>query len=137
MAQLVAFLTIFFAVLGTSMAHFSSHFGFDPFGRRHSKYGNDYGDYGNPEYCSDIAPRFALCQGFVEGSDSYPSPQCCESLQQLNMIAKDQSGGPTRICECIEQMGNNEYKKSRVKHVFRSCGMHNSFPISNNMDCSR
>ncbi|CAK9154832.1 unnamed protein product [Ilex paraguariensis] len=131
MSKIVGFVMIFYAVFGSSMAHF-----FGGFGGLGGWGGGGYGGFD----CVDISSRFAWCKGFIEGTDSYASPQCCENLQQLNAIAEMDQTGPSRICQCVKEMGNSgfhpSYSQSRIQDVINTCGVPN-FPISNNVDCSR
>lgn len=95
----------------------------------------------NSDNCSDINSNFTLCETFVDGIDLTPSSQCCDSLNNLNFIAREESGGAQRICQCIENMANNgehpRYIESRITDLYSYCQVNLSFPISEHMNCSR
>ncbi|CAK9154831.1 unnamed protein product [Ilex paraguariensis] len=101
-------------------------------------FGSVTSDY-RPE-CMDVVDNFAWCTGFIENVYDYPSPRCCDSLKNLNAIAKHEKGGARRICGCIEDMAKEvhpSYNETRIKDLYSMCHVHLSFPISERMDCSK
>ncbi|CAA0816220.1 Bifunctional inhibitor/lipid-transfer protein/seed storage 2S albumin superfamily protein [Striga hermonthica] len=91
--------------------------------------------------CRDIFINFGQCAPFVEGLTENPSPFCCQKVAILNSIAKQEKGGAQRICECIEQFrkfnGNLKYDESHIEQLPVKCRTSLSFPISENMNCSK
>ncbi|KAI3457206.1 hypothetical protein Pfo_013869, partial [Paulownia fortunei] len=93
------------------------------------------------ESCKDVFDNFSQCSGFIEGLCSDPSPLCYQKLANLNVIAKQENGGPMRICKCIEDFAmykaHHPFITSRIQELPLKCNTHLSFPISECMDCSR
>ncbi|KAL3530149.1 hypothetical protein ACH5RR_009471 [Cinchona calisaya] len=91
--------------------------------------------------CQDVFDYFDACEGFIVGVDNNPPSECCSGLLNLNHIAQNECKGARRICQCIECIAASRvhppYSPSRIEDLFCRCNMHNSFPISEHMDCSR
>ncbi|KAL6190964.1 hypothetical protein ACLB2K_037358 [Fragaria x ananassa] len=91
------------------------------------------------DYCSVVFEEFGPCLSFVGGLSPYPMEDCCESITNLNHLAKQEQSGPQKICECIENFSywtETRFIASRIMELPTSCMLHLSFPISDSMDCS-
>ncbi|CAH9126847.1 unnamed protein product [Cuscuta epithymum] len=83
--------------------------------------------------CEDVRCRFPSCLDYLSGAEDSPSLTCCTNLEALNCIAREE--GPRRICQCIEDL-RPSLLESRIRGIYKECGIHLSFPISQHMDCS-
>ncbi|XP_057792609.1 protein ARABIDOPSIS THALIANA ANTHER 7-like [Salvia miltiorrhiza] len=91
--------------------------------------------------CKDVFDNFSQCAGFIEGQGINPTPTCCQSIRNLNAIAKQEMGGSIRICKCIEYFATykarHPFVTSRIHDLPLKCNERLSFPISEHMNCYR
>lgn len=91
------------------------------------------------DYCMNVILDFSPCVSFVAGFQPYVIDACCVNLLYLNRLA-ERDNGPRMICECIKDYSNYSdlpYNATRIQQLFPICEIHNKFPISDSMDCSK
>ncbi|KAJ6419011.1 hypothetical protein OIU84_029170 [Salix udensis] len=89
--------------------------------------------------CKIVSDKLSHCLDFLEGSHCKPSNQCCQSIYDLNAIARVVMG-PRFICQCIENVTTvlpTRIRPDRIGDLTVKCNTGNSFAISEYMDCNR
>ena len=87
--------------------------------------------------CDYVYENFLTCIRYLVGIESNPSKECCESMAQLNSIAKQDS---KTVCQCVENLAHDlavRFLNPQVDSLPLMCNTYLSFPISNSMDCSK
>ncbi|KAI5583083.1 hypothetical protein BDE02_07G129000 [Populus trichocarpa] len=93
----------------------------------------------NFDSCKIISDKLSHCLDFLAGSYCKPSNQCCQSINDLNAIARVVMG-PRFISHCIENVARvlpTRIIPDRIGDLTIKCNTHNSFAISEYMDCNR
>ncbi|KAJ6366639.1 hypothetical protein OIU77_003093 [Salix suchowensis] len=88
--------------------------------------------------CKIVSDKLSHCLDFLEGSLCKPSNQCCQSIYDLNAIARVVMG-PRFICQCIENVTTvlpTRIRPDRIGDLTVKCDTGNSFAISEYMDCN-
>lgn len=90
--------------------------------------------------CRDVFNNFSHCASYIQGLGNKPTRTCCQSVTNLNVIAKHEPGGSVRICQCIESFASYRHHRfvaARIKDLPHKCNTRLSFPISEHMNCNR
>ncbi|KAJ6677583.1 NON-SPECIFIC LIPID-TRANSFER PROTEIN 13 [Salix viminalis] len=69
--------------------------------------------------CKIVSDKLSHCLDFLEGSHCKPSNQCCQSIYDLNAIARVVMG-PRFICQCIENVTTVLPTRIRPDRIGRS-----------------
>jgi hypothetical protein len=99
----------------------------------------------NSYACERIFEYFTNCLGFLVGDSNSiynygrPLRRCCQHIDKLNILVQHRTS-PMFICWCIQVMVKGttiSLDTSRIQDLPLMCNTTLSFPISDNMDCSK
>ncbi|GLT74325.1 hypothetical protein SLA2020_461300 [Shorea laevis] len=89
-------------------------------------------------FCQVAYWNFPACLSYLLNVSDDVEPECCDGINKLNQVAKQDKLNPQKLCYCIEFMErSSQLDASRISALPTMCKTHLSFPISNSMDCSQ
>ncbi|XP_031495002.1 non-specific lipid-transfer protein A-like [Nymphaea colorata] len=88
--------------------------------------------------CGEVVMTLHKCVSYMTGSESAPSPDCCEGLQRLRSLLITHEDKEL-ACTCIRHATRriHNLKEAAVKELPSTCHVELPFALSTYMDCNR